>query len=441
MKDRFLTNLTSLSGDPFSKKFLLAVSGGKDSSALVHLFHRHKIPFEIAHCNFHLREEESDQDMQFVMEMGLNYQCNIHLKEFYHEDFQSIKGKSIEMIARDFRYQWFEKLAPDFDFIVTAHHANDNAETLLLNLIRGTGLKGLTGIPPANGKIIRPLLSFTSVEIEEYLSLNHLPYCVDRTNLQDEYQRNKIRLNIIPQLEEINPSVIRTFQHNMEIFQKQYHLYNRYIQEIRERLLQKKSNHFLIEKEALLAHSEDTELILYELLTPFGFSNDTIRNISRNLSGQSGKKYYSSSHFIVQERKRLIISKMKDYKQKPVIIQNVKTLEQLGFEVELLRKDGAVDFEDDRRVCYMDAELLKFPLTLRTWQHGDSFCPLGMNGKKKVSDFFNDQKIDNYSKYHILLLLTEEKIAWIVGHRSDHRFRITDKTTDYYKITYYGANI
>ncbi|MDL2326978.1 tRNA lysidine(34) synthetase TilS, partial [Bacteroidales bacterium OttesenSCG-928-A14] len=398
MKEKFLTQLTTLVGDPFSKKFLLAVSGGKDSSVLAHLFHFYNIPFEIAHCNFHLREEESDCDMEFVMEMGLEYGCGVHLKEFYHDDFQSVKGKSIEMIAREFRYRWFEKLSGNFDFIVTAHTANDNAETLLLNLSRGTGLKGMTGIPLVNGKIIRPLLGFSTQEIETYIQQNSLLYCVDRTNLTDDYQRNKIRHNIIPQLEGINPSLIHTLSQNIEIFRKQYRFYSQHIQKIKEELLHEKSDYCYIEKNALLAYQGDTELIMFELFSPFGFNKETIHAICENAGRQSGKRYYSATHIVIQERKKWIITQLKELKKQPKQIKNLKSLEKYGFEIAYLQKEGNMEFEKDPFVWYVDAELLRFPLILRNWEHGDVFQPFGMKGKKKVSDFFNDQKIDNYSK-------------------------------------------
>ncbi|MBR0077518.1 MAG: tRNA lysidine(34) synthetase TilS, partial [Bacteroidales bacterium] len=227
MKESFYNNLKTLVGTPEKCSFLLVVSGGGDSVVMTHLFYSCGLPFAIAHCNFHLRGDDSNEDMRFVQQLAANYGVQLFVKEFDTLSIQKNSGKSVEMVARDLRYQWFEEVGQPFDFIVTAHHANDNAETLLLNLCRGTGLKGLAGIPARNGKYLRPLLPFPSDELRRYTTRHHLSFRTDRTNFSEQYQRNKIRLAVLPKLTEINPDLIRTFSRNADHFRHQYDFYQR----------------------------------------------------------------------------------------------------------------------------------------------------------------------------------------------------------------------
>ena len=438
MRDRYYSYLKQWVPEPEKVKFLLAVSGGKDSCALLDLFSAYNLQYDIAHCNFHLREEESNEDMQFVKELGATYQANVLLKEFFAEDFLAMKGKSTEMIAREMRYHWFEELSPMYDYIVTAHHADDNAETLLLNLVRGTGLKGMTGIPPRNGKIIRPLLAFSSEEILHYLETYQLPYKIDRTNLSEQYHRNKIRLSVLPKLKEINPNVIHTFRRNIDIFNRQYQFYAKQIDLIKKRLLhQTEHQTYIIIAE--LQQEQDMTLVLYEMLSDYLFNAETVDDILDSLSKTSGKRFYSSSHLLLKDREKLIIAPIKKVEKESVQISDITSLEQYGFEVKHLPFADNIDYIRDNSVLYVDAEKLTFPLTLRHWQEGDAFYPLGMKGRKKLSDFFNDEKIDLLSKHAIPLLCCDNDIVWVVGHRSDNRYKIeTNKTKYYYKIKYYG---
>ena len=437
MKERFFSYLCRLVAEPEKAKFLLTVSGGKDSCALLHLFSSCGLHFDIAHCNFHLREKDSDEDMEFVMELALKYHSHILIKEFYHHDFDQ-KGKSLEMIARELRYQWFEELSMPYDFIVTAHHANDNAETLLLNLTRGTGLKGMTGISPVNGKIIRPLLAFSSCEIADYLEEEKLEYRIDYTNLSEQYQRNKIRLSIIPKLEEINPNFIHTSERNVEVFNKQYDFYIQKINELKDLLIHQKKNKIHISIDDLFATGH-VSLMLYEILSGYHFNSNTIELIVKSLDKHSGKRFYSSSHVLIKDRKELIVSPIKIIDKKFIIISDKKILEQYGFEVELMNDTTNIEYNQDKSVLYADAEKLTFPLVLRYWEDGDFFYPLGMKGKKKLSDFFNDEKIDILSKHTIPILCCKNDIVWLIGYRSDDRFKIDkDKTKQFYKIKYYG---
>lgn len=440
MEDQFISSLRQLVEDPERKKFLLAVSGGMDSVAMTHLFHHFRLDFDMAHCNFHLREDESDRDMYFVMDLSLRYGCTLHIKEFYHHDFKSRKKKSVEMAARELRYEWFDTLSPHYDFIVTAHHANDNAETLLLHLARGTGLKGLTGIPPVNGKIIRPLLPFSSAMIGEYVSGRRLEYRNDRTNQSDEYHRNKIRHHVIPELEKVNPSFIRTVAKDIGVLTRQYLFYREYMDREKEKLIRRQGEKILIPLEGL-RHSDHAELLLYEILSGYGFGSDTIARIMAGLRGAPGKQFFSASHLVVKDRESLILAPLREMKDAPVLFPDPGSMKEYGFEMQKITYTGSGSYETDTSVIYTDARKLKFPLTLRYWEKGDFFFPFGMNGKKKLSDFFNDRKIDRISKHSIPLLCCGDDIVWVVGYRADNRFRIEEnKTKQFYKIKYYGIS-
>ena len=222
MKESFYNNLKKLVGLPQDNTFLLAVSGGGDSVVMTHLFHSCGLKFAIAHCNFHLRGDDSDEDMRFVQKLAAEYGVQLFVKEFDTLNIQKESGKSVEMVARDLRYHWFEEVGQDYGFIVTAHHANDNAETLLLNLCRGTGLKGLAGIPARNGRYIRPLLPFPADELHNYATRHNLSFRTDQSNFSEQYQRNKIRLSVLPKLAEINPDLIPTLTRNTDHFRQQY---------------------------------------------------------------------------------------------------------------------------------------------------------------------------------------------------------------------------
>ena len=438
MKEQFLLVINRLVAQPEKTKFLLAVSGGKDSSALVHLFAESKFNFDMAHCNFHLREQASDDDMAFVMNLSLEYHSNFLVKEFYHDDFEQIKGKSIEMIARELRYNWFEELSKDYDFIVTAHHANDNAETLLLNLSKGCGLKGLTAIPEVNGKIIRPLLSFKSSDIENYIRKNNLPFQTDATNLTTQYQRNKIRWNVIPPLEEINPSLISTMVQNIDILKRQYHYYKECIDADKKKMVQKKGDAFIVDIKKL-QNNPHCNLLLYEILSNFGFNFSTINDIQHSLDGHSGKTFFAQDFIVLKDRTHLIIKEKNSVKTEPLLIQNVKDAAKYGFRITFHENFNPDKIEKNAHIIYVDSHKIEFPLTLRYWKQGDFFYPFGMKGKKKLSDFFSDLKLDNFTKNEIPVLCHNDEIIWVVGYRADNRYRVENK--DCYVIEYVASII
>ncbi|MEG2070159.1 MAG: tRNA lysidine(34) synthetase TilS [Bacteroidales bacterium] len=439
MKEFFFNHLERLTGDPYKNKFLLAVSGGADSSVMAALFHSWHLSFDMAHCNFHLREEDSNKDMNLVQTMATKYQCKLFIKEFNTFQEQKNSGKSIEMVARDLRYTWFAEIGKEYDYLVTAHHANDNAETLLMNLIRGTGLKGLTGIPEKNGRIIRPLLHFSAAKIRQYALQNHINFREDLSNFSDQHHRNKIRLSVIPKLEEIKPEVIKTFTHDIELIKKQYLFYQNQIDSICQKLRTEKENTIYIDINELLSY-QNVEVLLYEILTQYHFNADTVHNILYHLQDHSGKRFYSKTHLMIRDRNCLIISPLDQEIISPILIHSIEELVQHGFECEMLSYQASIQFDKNPNTLYVDTDKITFPLILRSWREGDYFYPLGMKGKKKLSDYFTDKKVDLFTKQKIKLLGQQNEIIWVVGYRADNRYKIDNQhTKKYYKIKYHGS--
>ena len=437
MKMSFYNYLKQLASVSSQTRFLLAVSGGIDSCVMAHLFDINGLTFDVAHCNFHLRGEDSNKDMQFVTEQPLFKNRKVWVKEFDTLAIREKSGKSIEMIARELRYEWFAELSKEYDYICTAHHANDNAETLLLNLTRGTGYRGLNAIPEKNGQVIRPLLPFSSAQIKQYAKEHQILYREDKTNQMLIYQRNKIRNQIIPVLEELNPQLIDTFSRNISLFNAQYEFYNEQIEQQKKQLLQKKDETFSIEIDSL-KRNKHVKVVLYELLADFGFNYATVELVIENLNSISGKQFYSATHCLLKNRNRLIIKEKEETSFKEIVITRIEELEQYGFKIEEIKKKEPVQYSNDNNTLYVDKSKFIFPLTLRHWKDGDYFYPYGMAGKKKLSNFFIDNKIDLYKKNKIWLLCSQNNIVWVVGYRSDRRFAIRSLTETFLKITYYG---
>ena len=438
MKESFYNNLKAIVGTPEHCTFLLAVSGGGDSVAMTHLFRACGLGFAIAHCNFHLRGDDSDEDMRFVQQLATDYGVQLFVKEFDTLSVQKNSGKSVEMVARDLRYQWFEEVGQPFDFIVTAHHANDNAETLLLNLCRGTGLKGLAGIPARNGKYIRPLLPFTADELRQYATRHHLAFRTDQTNFSEQYQRNKIRLSVLPKLTEINPELIRTFSQNTNRFRQQYDFYQRQIAAFEREMVTHEDGTVRISIPKL-SENPDKELLLYEFLKKYNFTAAVIKTIGQRLDGEPGKLFFSDTHCLLKDRDFLIVKKKEEEKSEAELsISSWEELEKLGFSVEPHEVNGSVPFERDPNVLYVDAAKIAFPLTLRHWHEGDAFQPFGLYGTKKLSDLFKDAKSTRFDKQKTWILCCKDQIVWVVGLRSDQRFCLDFDTKQFYKIKYHG---
>ena len=403
--------------DLFSKqdKILVALSGGADSVALTRILITLGYHCEVAHCNFELRGEESDRDEDFVRNFcrSLNIKCHsIHFETRRYAAQQSI---SIEMAARELRYNWFSKICEESDcqVVAVAHHKDDSVETMLLNLIRGTGINGLLGIRPKNGNVVRPLLCASRQEVVEYLHRMNQTYVTDSTNLEDEYTRNKIRLNLLPLMEEINPSVkdglVKTASYLNDISK----VYQQAIKESIDRIFITPEKEISIEK---LMNEPAPQALLFEVLSPLGFNSTQVEEVYGSLNGQPGKRFISSQWQVVKDRDLLLIEKVKTANDKPQII----------FEEVLLTKDFVIP-KDKNTACF-DANKFKGVISIRKWEKGDYFIPFGMKGKKLVSDFMTDSKFSLLKKEQQWVLSCNDQIAWLIGERTDNRFRIDDST-------------
>ena len=438
MEEQFKRHIAQLVLQAQERKFLLAVSGGADSSVLAYLFHQCGLPFAIAHCNFHLRGEDSNKDMDLVRKKAEKYGVPYFEKEFDTIAFQKQEGLSLEMAARQLRYDWFAQIDMDFDYIVTAHNANDNAETFLLNMCRGTGLKGLTGIPEQNGKLLRPLLPFSSAQIRRFAAEKGIEYRNDASNFSEAFQRNKIRLSVIPKLEELNSELIPTFSRNIDLLKRQHEFYQQQMENVKLSVIAEKDDSLYISIEKL-KECEDPALVLYEILKDYGFNASSVEQILESINKSSGKQFFASGYQLVKDRKHLIVRRLYNYQKNEKPLESIRDLELLGFRVEEFSLNEHPDYDSDPNVLYVDAEKLVFPLTIRYWREGDRFHPLGMKGSQKLSDFFINQKINLLEKKNIPVMCSGEKIVWLVGYRSDDRFKIDLQTKKYYKITYHGS--
>lgn len=429
---RFIQSLTRLVGEPNAHRYLLAVSGGADSIVMAYLCYQIGLNFEMVHCNFHLRGEDSNMDMRLVQAWASQRNIPLHIREFDTLALQEHSGMSVEMMARKLRYEWFDELGQSFDFIVTAHHANDAAETMLLNLSRGTGLKGLCAIPERNGKIIRPMLAFSATEIRSFADKQNIDFAIDSTNSDETIKRNKIRHSVIPLLTEINPNLINTLTHDCHVLRQQYAFYQRQMASKKSMLLTQKEDTVIVNY-AALRNDPDKNIILFEILKDYGFTAAVADALCQDV--QSGKQFLSQEFVLLAHGDELLIKSVSQESGSAIECFTMEELE-CHFNVERVHSDGKVQFERDNKILYLPQRLLTWPVTIRYWQKGDFFYPFGGKGKKKLSDYFIDHKIDCFAKQQIPLFCIGKDIVWIVGHRSDNRYRITDKDRDYYKITY-----
>lgn len=398
-------------------KVIIALSGGADSVALLHVMHSLGYKCEAAHCNFHLRGEESNRDETFVHELCKSMQIPLHIIHFETEKYAIENKISIEMAARELRYQWFEEIKKESaaNVIAVAHHQDDSVETLLLNLIRGTGLSGLLGIRPQNKDIIRPLLCVNRQDIIEYLGSIGQNYVTDSTNLEDEYIRNKIRLNLIPLMEEINPSVKKNIIATSNYLNEIELIYNNEIENGKQRVLTKEG----IRISDLLKEPAPNAL-LFEILHPLGFNSAQIQNIlSLLLKGQTGKQLISKDGWrIIKDRNMLLIQPKENLEETPF---------QLIREELIHTKDFIIPRE--KNIACFDADKLEdTEFTIRKWRKGDTFVPFGMKGQKKISDYLTDRKLSLIQKERQYVLCQRDKIIWVIGERTDNRYRIDDKT-------------
>ncbi|WP_162053714.1 tRNA lysidine(34) synthetase TilS [Pontibacter pamirensis] len=419
-------------------RILAAVSGGIDSIVLCEVLHQLKYTFAIAHCNFGLRAEDAEADQLFVKKLAKKYDVPFFTENFNTRAFAQQEKLSTQMAARTLRYQWFETIRQEkaYDYIAIAHHSNDTTETILLHLTKGTGIAGLHGIPAKNGYIIRPLLQVTKDDIYEFVTTNKLIWREDSSNETTKYQRNKIRHDVIPVLKEINPSLEETMQHTAERVSHAEAIVALYIDQLRQQCTKEAEEAIYIALPPL-QQATGLPVVLHELLRPYNFSYSVVLELVAALEGISGKQFDSPTHTLVKDRDQLVITPKNISSFGSIMIAEGETTVEAGNMSFSFRYADAASYKLNTKphVAALDADQLKFPLKLRAWQEGDWFVPLGMNGKKKISDLLIDKKVPANLKPQTLVLVSEQSIAWVVGLRPDNRFKVTDKTQKVVEIT------
>ncbi|GGH43088.1 potassium ABC transporter ATPase [Mangrovimonas yunxiaonensis] len=421
---------------PFLKegRLLIAISGGVDSVVLTHALHALKYPIALAHCNFNLRGEESDADEAFVVALAESLGVEVFIQKFDTLGYAQTHKLSTQMAARALRYQWFNALCEQlhYDFVLTAHHADDNLETFLINLSRGTGIEGLSGIPQMNDFVVRPLLPFSRAQIETYAQENKLSWREDSSNASTKYLRNQLRHEVIPQLKGLNATFLQNFQKTQTYLQESESIIQDRVDEVFNQVVDKISEDvifFNIEKIQALSRPK---AYLYHMLSPYGFTewNDVV-NL---LTAQSGKQVLSKNYTLLKDRDCIMLSK-----NKANSVTSIIQIKEAQHSVETPL--GRLLFEDVKNMgpsasntIYIDKDLLKYPLSVRLWQKGDYFYPFGMQGKKKVSKYLKDEKLSLLEKERIFVLCSNNNIVWVVNRRTDDRYKVTQQTKQVLKI-------
>lgn len=416
---------------------LLAVSGGIDSMVLCDLFLKSGYKFSIAHCNFHLRGEESNRDECFVTEYAIKNNIKLHKKDFDTYGYMKDNGKSLEMSARELRYNWFYELLEEYNysFIATGHHVDDSIETVLINLLRGTGIAGLHGILQKVNNIIHPLLFTDRKGITEYQKANKLEFVEDSTNATTQYTRNKIRHELIPLMKEISPNFQRTIIKEIDRFRETEEVFRFLIDKAKKELVEIENSHIKISIQKIKV-LKPQNIYLYELLCEYGFNESTINSIQEALDENSGKQFYSETHRLIKDREYLIIAENKQDSVQEYHINQEQTSITLPIklQIEILKDLSFVKIPKVKEIAMLDADKLIFPLVLRKWDKGDSFFPYGMKAEKKISDYYINLKYSIIDKENQWLLCSGKDIVWVVGQRIDDRYKITDKTKTIYRI-------
>jgi len=420
------------------KRCLLTVSGGMDSIVMCDLFYKAGFPFSIAHCNFNLRGDESDGDEAFVKSLAQSYGVSVFVKSFATKEYVSKKNVSIQLAARELRYAWFEELREEqqIKLVATAHHLNDNIETIIYNLIKGTGIRGLRGIPVRQANIIRPMLFASREEIEAYLINNKLDYREDSSNADDKYTRNKIRHHIIPLMKEINPSLEKTLGNKVDLFTELETLYEQEAAKpVKGLFLERKGDIYIpILK---LERTKYAGTILFEFLKKFGFNSDHVDDMLAGMNGISGKQFLSSNARIVKDRRFFILTPLPQQSFKIQLIQkDDKEINLAGATLNISNVPTEnLKIPGDKNLAFIDLSKIEFPLIVRHWKQGDYFYPFGMKmKKKKLKKFFTDQKVTINEKETIWVIESNQKIVWVAGHRMDERFKVDPSTKEVLRL-------
>ncbi|HET6255666.1 MAG TPA: tRNA lysidine(34) synthetase TilS, partial [Puia sp.] len=410
---------------------------------LCELTHRAGFPFVIAHCNFQLRGAESDRDEEFVRQLARRYGCEMLVKRFDTRAYTDVHRLSVQVAARELRYGWFRQVVEGWDekgVIVTAHHLDDNIETMVMNFFRGTGLSGLRGMLPRQGRIIRPLLFAGRAEIRHFAEEEKLSWVEDSSNESDKYTRNFFRHQVLPLVERAYPAALDNLADNLDRFREMEAIYREAIEQQKKKLLEQKGGEVHIAVLKLKKAGPLTTLI-YELFSPYGFTPPQAAAITGLLDSPSGKYICSATHRLLKDRRWLILSPLNDLQAATIVIGEDRTI--VGYPSGMLQLEGLPEFTGqpaaDPAVAWLDAKEIKFPLLLRPWRPGDYFYPLGMRKKKKLARFFIDQKLSLAEKEKVWVLETNKKIIWVVGRRIDDRFKITPSTRQALKISLAGT--
>jgi len=450
LQKKFIQHLKQFSFIQRAQKQLLAVSGGVDSIVLCDLMFAAEYDFVIAHCNFQLRGAESERDEQFVRSLGERYNKEVLVRRFDTEKYAAENKVSIQVAARELRYQWFkevvnEQLLSNSDqltthkihYILTAHHANDNIETVLMNFFKGTGIAGLHGILPVHGKLFRPLLFVKKDELSAYANENNLAFVEDSSNLSDKYTRNFFRHNFIPFLKNLYPNVEDNLLNNIQRLTETEELYMQSINQHKKKLLEYRGNevHIPVLK---LQKTSPLSSVIFEIIKDFGFNAAMVPEVVGLLASETGKYVASSSHRIIKNRNWLIISPVQVTEATNILIEEKDKKVTFGAgELSFEQTDGAgFKIPAVNTIAALDFAAITFPLLLRKWKQGDYFYPLGMKKKKKLSKFFIDQKLSKTDKENTWILEMNTKIIWVIGNRIDDRFKVQPTTKQVLKISF-----
>lgn len=421
-----------------NKSFLLAVSGGVDSMVLLDLFVQSKLKFFVAHCNYQLRGNDSDLDEKLVTDYCVERNIPIHIKRFSTKSIKTEKPTSTQMLARELRYNWFKELKKEiaYDYLVVAHHATDQIETVLLNLVRGTGVSGLRGMKPVNGEVIRPLLTYGKEEILSYAEKNSITWREDVSNQKNDYKRNLLRNKVLPLLKELNPSLEQTFNQTIEKITDAESVFLNEIKTIKSQITQEGE---ILITDQLLKSAKATPTLLFEVLKTYGFVYEQVKSLF--LKHNSGAILESEKYQLIKIEIgwQLVL--------KEVIVFEPQTITPSDLEKKILLLSGTVSFQQyskkdfklkkDKAFLSLDIDLLQFPLNIRQWQQGDKFMPFGMKGVKKVSDLLIDAKVPLYEKTKVFVLEDASgKVIGVLNFRGDDRYKITDATQSVLEITY-----
>ena len=443
MLEKFLDYLRRQELLPPGSRALLAVSGGLDSVVMAQLFQAAALTFGIAHVNFQLRGAEAAEDERFVAELAARLGAPFYSTAFDTENIAREAGLSIQLTARQLRYDWLEHIRSEnaYTHIATAHHLNDSIETLLYNLAKGCGIRGLHGIPARNGSIIRPLLFAERTELEAWARKESLLWREDASNAETKYHRNLIRHQVIPALKDINPGLENTMAANIERLRQTEYLFDWAIARIRSEALKEEDGRIILDTNKLNTHTSALESLLYELLSPFGFNASQAAQLAQRLE-HSGAVYYTPTHRLLVDRERLLIEPLpsgQETRAAYAITEDAVMLALPEGSLALERRTGRpASWPVHESEAVLDAAALAFPLRLRRWQPGDAFQPLGMGGKRqKVQDYFTNNKVPRFDKEQAWVLEDAQgRICWLVGHRIDHRFRIGADTPAHWVLRY-----